>query len=89
MHKTTSHKSYRPLTVLTFRWNYAFSELSPAMYHLTNAVIHAAACWLLFVLCTRIFDSRKSSFLCALIFAVHSIHTEAVCEIHEAYCWFS
>ncbi len=37
----TSHKSYRPLTVLTFRWNYWLSGgLKPFGFHLTNVVLH-------------------------------------------------
>ncbi|CAH0669236.1 unnamed protein product [Spodoptera exigua] len=36
-----SHKSYRPLTVLTFRWNYAIHGLQPAGYHLVNLLLHA------------------------------------------------
>ena len=31
-----SHKSYRPLTVMTFRMNYAYGELDPFGYHLVN-----------------------------------------------------
>lgn len=36
-----SHKSYRPLCVLTFRWNYMIHELNPMGYHLVNTVLHA------------------------------------------------
>ena len=36
-----SHKSYRPLTVLTFRINHAVHGLSPVGYHLVNVVAHA------------------------------------------------
>jgi len=37
-----SHKSYRPLTVLTFRLNYLLSGLEPFSYHLVNVTLHAA-----------------------------------------------
>jgi len=36
MSKEQSHKSYRPLTVLTFRWNYAVGGLQPTGYHLVT-----------------------------------------------------
>lgn len=36
-----SHKSYRPLTVLTFRWNYMIHQLEPMGYHLVNILLHA------------------------------------------------
>lgn len=43
-----SHKSYRPLCVLTFRWNYAVGELEPYGYHLVNAVLHGVVCLLFY-----------------------------------------
>ncbi len=79
MWESRSHKSYRPLTVLTFRWNYAMSELNPAAYHLTNVVLHAMVCALLFKVSKTMFggDSRAAVVAC-VVFAVHSVHTEAV-----------
>lgn len=72
-----SHKSYRPLTVLTFRLNYLFSELNAASYHLLNLVLHAVVCVLFLRVC-RLFLDKTSSLVAALLFAVHPIHTEAV-----------
>ncbi|XP_077451489.1 protein O-mannosyl-transferase TMTC3 [Stigmatopora argus] len=72
-----SHKSYRPLTVLTFRLNYLMTELSPASYHLFNIVLHVAAC-LLFLHVCRLFLDHTSGLMAVLLFAVHPIHTEAV-----------
>ena len=42
MVKEQSHKSYRPLTVLSFRLNYLAHELAPLGYHLANVLLHAA-----------------------------------------------
>ena len=39
-----SHKSYRPLCVLTFRFNYLISQLEPMSYHLVNVMLHAVVC---------------------------------------------
>ncbi|CAL8359015.1 unnamed protein product [Lota lota] len=72
-----SHKSYRPLTVLTFRLNYLLSELSAPSYHLLNVVLHAVVCVLFLRMC-RTFLDKTSSLVAALLFAVHPIHTEAV-----------
>jgi len=36
-----SHKSFRPLTTLTFRANYAVSGLDTLGYHVTNTLLHA------------------------------------------------
>ena len=46
LRKTDSHKSYRPLTVLSFRahtwWRQGPPE--PAPFHAVNAALHAVAC---------------------------------------------
>ncbi|XP_010768079.1 transmembrane and TPR repeat-containing protein 3-like, partial [Notothenia coriiceps] len=76
MSEERSHKSYRPLTVLTFRVNYLFSELSAASYHFLNVVLHAVVCVLFLRVC-RLFLDNTSSLVAALLFAVHPIHTEA------------
>ena len=44
-----SHKSYRPLTVLTFRMNYALHELQPWGYHVINVLLRCMD-WLRFCL---------------------------------------
>ncbi|XP_059169827.1 protein O-mannosyl-transferase TMTC3-like isoform X2 [Physella acuta] len=77
MHKEKSHKSYRPLCVATFRLNYAIGELDPLGYHLMNVVLHAIVCVMFMSVCTM-FMTGGTSFLAALLFAVHPIHTEAV-----------
>uniref|UniRef100_A0A4W5R0N9 Uncharacterized protein n=1 Tax=Hucho hucho TaxID=62062 RepID=A0A4W5R0N9_9TELE len=77
MSEERSHKSYRPLTVLTFRLKYLFSELSSVSYHLLNVGLHAVVCVLFLRIC-RLFLDKTSSLVAALLFAVHPIHTEAV-----------
>ena len=83
MASNRSHKSWRPLTVLTFRWNFVLHKLSPYGYHVVNVALHAAVSVLFFVLCMRVvFPGRRSlAAASALIFAVHPIHTEAVASI--------
>ncbi|XP_043943799.1 protein O-mannosyl-transferase TMTC3 [Protopterus annectens] len=77
MSEERSHKSYRPLTVLTFRLNYLFSELRSASYHGLNIVLHAVVCVLFLRVC-RIFLDSRSSLVASLLFAVHPVHVEAV-----------
>ncbi|XP_076748886.1 protein O-mannosyl-transferase TMTC1 isoform X2 [Xylocopa sonorina] len=82
MHDINSHKSYRPLTTLTFRLNYLMSGLTPSWYHATNIALHAIAC----VLVTRVslaVASLRPGFaaLTGLLFAAHPVHTEAVTGI--------
>ena len=46
MSEKYSHKSYRPLTVATFRLNYMLHELQPLGYHLVNVLLHSAVCYI-------------------------------------------
>lgn len=80
MSRTESHKSYRPLTVLTYRYlNYWFAGLEPFSYHLVNVFLHCAASVLFWCLCQRVLGGRRKwSLYAAILFAVHSVHTEAV-----------
>lgn len=43
LHTEDSHKSYRPLAVMTFRWNYALGGLAVRGYHAANVALHVAA----------------------------------------------
>ncbi|KAG8224300.1 hypothetical protein J437_LFUL007240 [Ladona fulva] len=79
-----SHKSYRPLTVLTFRWNYMMSGgLKPFGFRLVNVLLHAFVSVLMLPVLERLFltPSPRASLLAALLFAVHPIHAEAVAGI--------
>lgn len=93
MSRKESHKSYRPLTVLTYRYlNFWFSSLEPYGYHLVNVLFHCMAAVLVLVLCHCFLGEGGCSLAlgaggglqldwstyAALLFAVHSIHTEAV-----------
>ncbi|KAG8137949.1 hypothetical protein E2320_003886 [Naja naja] len=77
MSEERSHKSYRPLTVFTFRLNYLFSELNAISYHFLNVIFHGIVCIIFLKVC-KLFLDNKSSLVASLLFAVHPIHTEAV-----------
>ena len=79
MSSPKSHKSYRPLTIATFRWNYYVHGLQPFGYHIVNVVLHAMVCSTLLLVCHRILRmSIQLALLTSIFFAVHPIHTEAV-----------
>ena len=40
-----SHKSFRPVTVLSFRINYSLHGLEPYGYHAVNTIIYGLACF--------------------------------------------
>lgn len=77
-----SHKSYRPLCVLSFRLNYAVHGLEPFGYHLVNVGLHAVVSVLFTHFAGQLFNGRKRVTLVAgLLFATHPIHTEAVAGV--------
>ncbi|XP_063530696.1 protein O-mannosyl-transferase TMTC1-like [Cydia strobilella] len=77
-----SHKSYRPLTTLTFRLNYLFSGLSPWYWHLTNACLHCVSCTLVARASATIARLRRPfAALAGLLFALHPVHSEAVAGV--------
>ena len=94
MSSPTSHKSYRPLTVITFRINYALHELQPWGYHVINVLLHGLTTILFGVVCWKmVCASRGGSaggggwssgegfvFTAMILFASHPVHTEAVSE---------
>ena len=81
MSSNVSHKSYRPLTVLTFRLNYALHGLEPWGYHALNVALHAVVTALLEWLCRHaVFAETDLAFLAMAFFAAHPVHTEAVSE---------
>ena len=83
IHSPKSHKSYRPLTVLTFKLNYYLHELSPHGYHILNIIIHSVNSLLIFLISlSYIFSGNLLlSLSSACLFASHPIHTEAVAGV--------
>uniref|UniRef100_A0A8C2CUI4 dolichyl-phosphate-mannose--protein mannosyltransferase n=1 Tax=Cyprinus carpio TaxID=7962 RepID=A0A8C2CUI4_CYPCA len=91
----SSHKSYRPLTVLTFRINYLLAGgLHPIGFHVLNVALHCVISVLMIdvfaiLIGGLVHDGRgaklslspKASFLAALFFASHPVHTESVAGI--------
>ncbi|KAJ8401259.1 hypothetical protein AAFF_G00384900 [Aldrovandia affinis] len=91
----TSHKSYRPLTVLTFRLNYLLAGgLHPVGFHVLNIALHSAISVLMIDVFAiligglaydgrgnRLNQAPKASSLAALFFAVHPVHTESVAGV--------
>uniref|UniRef100_A0A4Y0BL38 dolichyl-phosphate-mannose--protein mannosyltransferase n=1 Tax=Anopheles funestus TaxID=62324 RepID=A0A4Y0BL38_ANOFN len=78
----SSHKSYRPLTTLTFRLNYLTFGLRSVWFHATNVALHAVATMLFTRVCLTIAGLRRNfAILAGVLFAVHPIHTEAVTGI--------
>ena len=79
MSSNTSHKSYRPLCVLTFRVNFLFHGFNPLGFHSVNVFLHVLVCCLFLHFGELVvFKSIRLAVVSALIFATHPVHTEAV-----------
>ena len=75
-----SHKSYRPLTVLTFRWNRQLHDMDPLGFHAVNVLLHGLVSILFLLLLRRVGVPQMISLAAVLLFATHPIHTEAVSD---------
>ncbi|XP_047246431.1 protein O-mannosyl-transferase TMTC1 isoform X3 [Girardinichthys multiradiatus] len=82
MADNTSHKSYRPLCILTFKLNILLGGMTPLYFHIINMCLHCAVTCLLMYTCQCcVFENPRLAFITALLFAVHPVHTEAVSGI--------
>lgn len=72
---------YRPLTLITYSFNYVFFGQAPFSFHLVNLIFYALTGYLLFLFIERIFAKKGLAYLTALLFLVLPIHTEAVANI--------
>ena len=74
-----SHKSYRPLAILSFRWTAAwFGVDDPLPYHVVCVALHAVNTLLVAAASRVLLPSRASAVFAAAVFAVHPLHCETV-----------
>ena len=59
----------RPLTWLTFRWNYMAAGNAPLGYHAVSLLLHVAVVLLLFHILREVLGQR-AAFIAALVFAI-------------------
>jgi tetratricopeptide (TPR) repeat protein len=76
---------FRPVTFATFSLNWKLGNIHAVGYHLFNLLLHIGVTLLLYLLLKKLLenipDAATLSFVAALLFAVHPIHTEAVASI--------
>ncbi len=81
-HDSEGSFDYRPFTTTTFAIEYAIFGQNPFISHLINIIIYFISVWLLFCILLRLFEEQEYgfslSFLCALLFLIHPIHSEVV-----------
>ena len=76
-----SHKSYRPLCVLTFRFTHALWGMNPQWFHLGNVVLHTITTAMYTYMARLLTKQTFATMVAALLFASHPIHTEAVAGV--------
>ena len=72
---------YRPLTSLSFAWDYHWWKLNPLGYNITNTLLHILVSALLFLLIQKAIKHDVAAFMATLLYSVHTLHTEAVTYI--------
>ncbi|KAL7645875.1 UNVERIFIED_CONTAM: hypothetical protein RMT77_002772 [Armadillidium vulgare] len=78
----SSHKSYRPLTVFSFRLNYLIGGLKPFNYHVCNLILHCVVSVMSLQIFSVVYgNAPRAALLSSVLFATHPVHTEAVSGI--------
>ena len=82
-YKTSATALYRPLTTLSYLFNYSIlgNGASPAGYHWVNLAIHDANIALVYLLGLLLFAEFWPAFAMAAIWALHPVLTESVTNI--------
>lgn len=77
-----THKSFRPLTVLSFRLNYWYHTFNSSGWHITNLALHGVCSLLLGLFgATALSLPLDWSLLLVALFFAHPVHTESVLYI--------
>ena len=77
-----SHKSYRPLTSLTFKLNWLLAGPDPLSFHLTNILLHGLVSATFSQLVTSLSPHNPGlGHLAGIIFSVLPVHCEAVAGV--------
>jgi len=72
---------YRPLINLSFMGEYRFFGFNSFFYNLDNLILHVLNALLVFLLVTKLTNSISIGFWTGLLFDIHPIQWEAVCDI--------
>ncbi|MGD8238134.1 MAG: tetratricopeptide repeat protein [Armatimonadota bacterium] len=71
-------RGYRPVAEISFALDWALWDGNVVGYHAVSIAIHAANCVLLYLVAYRLLGGIAPALTCALLFAAHPVHVEAV-----------
>ena len=77
----SADKLWRPLTSLSYAFQWGLHGALAWPFHLVNLLLHAAVCMMVAKLGRRLSGSRSVGLMAGLLFAAHPIHVEAVTGI--------
>ena len=80
---TTTFHNWAPLTILSYLVDSSLFGVRPWGFHLTNVLIHAASCGLLFLAIGRMTGTYGRSLAATLLFALHPLRVESVVWVAE------
>jgi len=72
--------AYRPVSSLTYFWDYGIWKLNSFGYHLQNLIWHTLNSILVFFLVNRMGIKNQTALLSAILFSTHPVQSEAVCN---------
>lgn len=72
---------YRPLTTVTYLFDFSFWSLIPVGYHISGIFLHILAALAAYFFLRLIFRDNMVAFIAALLYVIHPIHTETVAYI--------
>ena len=73
-----TRRFYRPLTMLSYAFDYRLHGLCPHGFHWTNLLLHLFCTVLLYFLGIELFKNQAVAFIAAAVWAVHPTHVENV-----------
>eukprot|EP00656_Telonema_subtile_P015722 TRINITY_DN18272_c0_g1_i1.p1 TRINITY_DN18272_c0_g1~~TRINITY_DN18272_c0_g1_i1.p1 ORF type:complete len:217 (+),score=39.16 TRINITY_DN18272_c0_g1_i1:92-742(+) len=82
MRDSDSHKSFRPVTTLTYRLNSVyFGMQDTTSFHVVNVLLHGITSGVTVFASNALLQNSLGSTLVGLLFATHPVHSEAVSNI--------
>lgn len=80
---TVTFCNWAPLTTLSYLLDATIYGVRPWGFHLTNVVLHAATCGLLYMALVGLTGAHGRSFVATLLFALHPLRVESVVWVAE------
>ena len=72
---------YRPLTLTTYNLQYVLHGEQSEPFHILNILLHGLVCFVLMKFISLVFKDSQLMVLGGILFAIHPLHTEAICGI--------